>query len=73
MPFSLWQCHHKPDRHFSPFSSLHDLTAEGIADLSNKSFEFQVYRDAGGNVTSISFAAMLNDPPLTKMLKAQAE
>lgn len=49
------------------------MTTEGIADLFNKSFEFQVYRDADGNVTSISFAAMFNDPPLTKMLKALAE
>ena len=49
------------------------MTTEGIAVLFNKSFEFQVYKDAGGNFTSSSLAAMLNDLLLTKMLKAQAE
>lgn len=45
------------------------MTTQGIAVLFKKSFQFQVYKDAGGKFTSISFAAMLNDLLLTKRLK----
>ena len=66
---SLCQCCHKQDRHFSPYSSLRVMTTQGIAVLFKKFFEFQVYKDAGGKFTSISFAAMVNDLLLTKRLK----